>query len=167
MQELPLSYHIVLTLHNSRTSRRMRKLRIVPGAVKYLDLEDEIALTEIIAKIVLELEITCYAYNVCRDHVHMIIQCPQEKLVERVKTLKGKSSYLFNKSKYRKGSFWSQKFFHANLDTWLLATYAAHGFQCGSAYFENAKAYIKNNRVKHDLPQSDRLEEVIRSFVQE
>jgi len=166
MKDALLSYHIVLTLHNSRASQRMRDLRVHQGQVNFLTLDDEINITKIIRKVVIESNIICYAYNVCRDHVHMIIQCPQEEVVGKVKTIKGKSSYLFNKSKNRKGSFWSQKFYVANLDNWLLANYSGQGIEFGSSYFKNALDYIKSNRVKHGLSQSDELEKIIKTFVQ-
>ena len=165
MKELPLSYHIVLTLHNSRTSRRMNQRHIRPGLVEFLTLEDEIALTKMVGRALKELDVTCYAYNICRDHIHIIIQCPENELSEVIRKIKGKTSYQFNQLKGKKGPFWSQKFYNANLDEWYLPTLSKRGFEQKDTYFLKAIFYIKYNREKHDLPASQELEDIISSFV--
>jgi len=144
----------------------MTELKIRSGPVRYLDLEDEIKLTEIMASVIKDYEIVCYAYNVCRDHVHMIVHCPSDELSELVRKLKGRSSFLFNKSKNRKGAFWSQKFWIVNMDQWKVYTGPELGFVPKRTHFNNAMTYIENNRKKHGLPESTWLEELILSFLQ-
>jgi len=165
MDEHPSLYHIVLTLHNSRTSRRMTKLRIRSGPVQYLEVDDEIELTSIIKSIHIESNISCYAYNVCRDHVHMVIESKEPELPNMVKIIKGKSAFKYNKSNGRKGAFWSQKFFSANLDNWKIAGPEVSSFSQRDSYFSNAVNYIKRNREKHGLAESEELNGLISSFV--
>jgi hypothetical protein len=52
-----------------------------------------------------------------------------------------------------------------NLDDWSVNTIKPRSFSLKSTYFDNTMAYIKRNRVKHDLPESDVLIEIIESFV--
>ena len=165
MEEAPLSYHIVLTLHNARTSQRMRQFKVFKESVKYLSLTQEIELTRIFKSVINELKLKCYAYNVCKDHVHLIIQCKEEDLVETIRKLKGKTAYLYNRATGSNGPFWSQKFFMANLDDWSITIARPVAFSLNSSYFLNAVAYIKDNRIKHDLPESDVLNRIIGSFV--
>jgi len=94
----------------------MYKLGIRTGPVHYLKIEDEIELTAIIKSILVEEKIPCYAYNVCRDHVHMVIESSDSELSNTIKVIKGKSAFMYNRSKDIKGAFWSQKFFSADLD---------------------------------------------------
>ncbi len=70
-------FHVVLTTHNSRTSQRMIQLGICKGKPIYLSLEEEIALTEIIGNIIKENGYLCLEYNICKDHVHLLLVCEQ------------------------------------------------------------------------------------------
>jgi len=165
MDEHPFLYHIVLPLHNSRTSGRMRAVGIRTGPVHYLKIEDEIELTAIIKSILVEEKIPCYAYNVCRDHVHMVIESSDSELSNTIKVIKGKSAFMYNRSKDIKGAFWSQKFFSADLDNWKVRSSEVSSFSQRDSYFSNAVNYIKRNREKHGLVESEELNELISSFV--
>lgn len=90
-------YHNVLTTHNSRTSRRMQKYVGHRGPARVLSIREEIILTQIIGDIISENNYRCMAYNICNDHVHMIIVCAQEELTTIVRKLKSLSSKLFNR----------------------------------------------------------------------
>lgn len=95
----------------------------------------------------------------------MIIATQESELSNTIKIIKGKSAYMYNKAKGINGAFWSQKFFSANLDNWRLAGTDLRRFSKGGSYFRNATSYIKRNRVKHGLPESEELMELILSFV--
>lgn len=167
MSEGIQGYHIVLTTHNSRTSQRMIKYKVRKGPPLELDLNEEIVLTQIIADIIIENEYRCAAYNICKDHVHMILVCEFEKLFEIVKVIKGKSSFLYQKAGYKKKGvpLWSQKFFKVDLDVWKLAVITNRvGYAYGESHLNNALVYIKNNRIKHCLQQSKELRDIIESF---
>ena len=122
-------YHVVLTIHNSRTSPRMITHGVQKGASLLLTLPEEIFLTEIIGKIIVENSCKCIAYNICRDHIHLLIVCPEGQLSRIIQKLKSISSKRFHQSgkiiSYQPsdhhGHLWSQKFFRANLEEWTLA----------------------------------------------
>ena len=68
-----------------------------------LSLSEEIILTQIIGDIISENNYRCMAYNICNDHVHMIIVCAQEELTTIVRKLKSLSrNYLIGMKKSRK-----------------------------------------------------------------
>ncbi len=181
-------FHVVLTTHNSRTSQRMMKLGIVKGEPIELNLEQEIALTEIIGDIIKEKGYNCLAYNVCKDHVHMILVCEYDELTTIVQRIKSGSSkrikeHLFpmehvplgndvplgGVGTHRKGKkaytpFWSQKFFRADLDVWKLASLSNKpGYIYKDTHLDNALRYIRNNREKHELPASKKLQKIYNS----
>lgn len=170
-------FHIVLTTHNSRTSKRMIRYRVKKGPPLLFSLTQEIELTRIMGEIIREYGFSCLSYNVCRDHVHLILVCERSELSYLVKIIKGKSSYLFRrgfngfKPVEDRGDpggrkhVWSQKFFRANLDIWVPGpTCQDPGYLHNDDYLQNAMRYILYNRVKHQLPQSTELEELITGF---
>ena len=91
------AFHVVLTTHNSRTSQRMTKLGIQKGEPLELNIEQEIAITEIIGETIKEKGYNCLAYNVCKDHVHMILVCEYEELIRIVQRIKSGSSKRIKK----------------------------------------------------------------------
>ncbi|MEZ4928879.1 MAG: TaqI-like C-terminal specificity domain-containing protein [Chitinophagales bacterium] len=162
------AFHVVLTTHNSRTSQRMIDYNVKKGPPLELKLKEEIALTQYIGEVIKEKGYCCMAYNICKDHVHLILVCEEEQLAEQVKTIKGKSSYLFQSNGFKPigESLWSQKFFAADLDVWKLWTADnAKGYGANDQYIDRAIHYINHNREKHQLPESKELEKIIAGFV--
>jgi REP element-mobilizing transposase RayT len=167
-------FHIVLTTHNSRTSARMKKYNVRKGPALRLVLEEEIALTRIFGKIIQESGFRCIAYNICVDHVHLILVCSPEKLTAQVQKIKSVSSKEFHRLNIpmghdplkHKGHLWSQKFYRATLDVWELNTITSRpGFIYRDSYLQNAINYIRTNRYKHELIISEELELAIQEFV--
>jgi len=168
-------YHIVLTTHNSRTSARMVKYMVAKGPARILSLEEEIILTEIISTVIRENGYRCVSYNICQDHVHMIMVCKgPEELIKIVQKLKSISSKLFHRhpavSKettiLHKNKLWSQKFFRASLDEWTLGVMSSRpGELYESSYLQKAISYIENNRNKHGLEDSEKLRGIISGFL--
>ena len=162
------AYHLVFTTHNSRISQRMIDLKIIKGPAFELNLEEEIELTKIFKQIVLEQHYNCLAYNICKDHVHIIIVCEEEELNTIAKILKGKSSYLYQSNGFKPigESLWSQKFFFANLNEFIWSDISPKpGHSATDTYLENAIQYIKTNREKHELTNSKELINCIKDFV--
>lgn len=167
------AFHIVLTTHNSRTSQRMIDYGVIKGDAIELNLNEEIELTKIIGNIISESKMKCIAYNICKDHVHLIVVCEGTELTSIIQKIKSISSKEFHRLKIpmghdpleHKNHLWSQRFYRANLDVWELNTISNKpGYIYKSSYLQNAIEYIKNNRVKHNLPQSKELEKTINSF---
>jgi len=166
------AYHVVLTTHNSRTSPRMIKYNVKKGPPIELGLEEEIALTEIIGNIITENAYSCLEYNICKDHVHLLVVCEYEELSKMIQKLKSISSKLFRRLDISMGhdplehkGLWSQKFYRADLDVWKLASLSNQpGYIYKDSHFDNTIPYIRNNRIKHKLPKSIKLEKIINSF---
>ena len=92
-------WHITTAVHDSRTSERMieydvRRLRD-HGTRPYpepmlLSTEEEIIITETVAKIVEEDKLNVLAYNICFDHMHILLVCEEKevpKIVGKIKSM--------------------------------------------------------------------------------
>jgi REP element-mobilizing transposase RayT len=152
----------------------MKKYNVRKGPALRLGLEEEIALTRIFGKIIRESGFRCIAYNICVDHVHLILVCSPEKLTAQVQKIKSVSSKDFHRLNIpmshdplkHKGHLWSQKFYRATLDVWELNTVTNRpGFIYSDSYLQNAINYIRTNRYKHELTISEELELAIQEFV--
>ncbi|MBK8505366.1 MAG: transposase [Saprospiraceae bacterium] len=91
------AFHVVLTTHNSRISQRMIKYRIRSGIPVELCLDEEILLSGTIGTIVKETGYQILAYNICRDHVHLLPVCQNEALSSIIQRIKSVSSKLFRR----------------------------------------------------------------------
>ena len=89
------AFHIVLTTHNSRTSQRMIDYGVIKGDAIELNLNEEIELTKIIGNIISESKMKCIAYNICKDHVHLIVVCEGTELTSIIQKIKSISSKMF------------------------------------------------------------------------
>ena len=77
----------------------MKKYNVKKGPPINLNLPQEIELTKIIGDIILESGFNCMAYNVCKDHVHMVLVCEFKELskqVQKIKAISKKNSSFFN-----------------------------------------------------------------------
>lgn len=107
-------YHVTWVTHNSRVSQRMIDHNVQKEQGVRLNEKAEIKITEMINSIVWENKFTVYAYNICRDHVHMLIECEENEISNVVRQIKGKSTQLYKAclGKQAQDSFhlWAQKF---------------------------------------------------------
>lgn len=143
-------WHVTWVTHDTRTSERMKKYRVRQPKANgelhidrsvYLEGDEAIKVTEIIQNIVVEEQYNCLAYNICNDHVHMLLVCDEEELSDIVRKLKGKSAQLFKEylgiPKDETFHLWAQKFDRRVVES--------------DEYLKNAEEYIFNNREKHCL----------------
>jgi REP element-mobilizing transposase RayT len=135
-------YHLTWSTHNSRVSERMVTYNVKRGEPLILDDELELEVTRYIGHIVKENNLQVLAYNICRDHVHMILVCDSSDLNSIVGKLKGKSGFLFKKAHNITDTFhlWGQKFHAEEIQTEL--------------QLEKTMNYVALNREKHGLPIS-------------
>lgn len=90
------AYHLVFTTHNSRVSERMKHYGIVPGKSAELSLPQEIQLANIFSEIVKNYHLEILAWNVCKDHVHLLLVCTEDELYHQVRMMKSISSKKLN-----------------------------------------------------------------------
>ena len=162
------AFHLVFTTHNSRVSQRMIDYKVKKGPALELNLEEEIELTKIFKQIIFEKNYNCLAYNICKDHIHIIVVCEEEEVKNIAKTLKGRSSFLYQSNGFKPigEPLWSQKFFFADLNELIWGDISPkQGYIQNDTYIDNAIAYIKTNREKHQLPNSKELKSIINQFV--
>jgi REP element-mobilizing transposase RayT len=163
------AFHVTWPTYNSRLSERMiRHINIINKARMnkglqplaestgwYFDEQMEIELTKQIAKMVRENEYGVLAYNICGDHVHILLVCEDNELNEIVRKLKGRTSYEMRKwlniEKDEEFHLWAQKFNKSFID--------------GEDQLGNTIEYINNNRTKHSLPDSKGLKPLVQGML--
>ena len=153
------SWHITTAIHDSRTSQRMidykvrekRAMGTMPEPqINYLTDKDEMVIAETVFVLVKEQNLNILAFNVCKDHIHIVLVCEEEDVNEIVRKIKGRTAREVNlnngiqplvKEKGEKSiPLWTQK------------------FGCKEIVDENQLVntinYIKTNRAKHQLPDN-------------
>ncbi len=176
-QEEKTIWHITTATHNSRYSQRMFDNHVKPGEAVWLDEEDELIITKTVADIVKKDKLNVLAYNICGDHIHLLLVCEEnerDRIVGKIKsmtsrarniakgytvatttTTKGHAPLSLPGEKKKRGraqtKLWTQKFGKSKVKT--------------EEYLNRAIAYIRNNRKKHKLPENKELQKIIDSFV--
>jgi REP element-mobilizing transposase RayT len=159
-------YHVTWPTHNSRVSDRMQQYKVKTGEPVWLDEEAEYRITTYFSEVIKKYNISCLAYNICGDHVHMLIVSKEDDLPAVVRTLKSISARKYNISigvtKVNKGPtqrvnhLWARKY-----NSTLIA---------GKNQLQGIMKYIENNRDKHGLPPldmkvKDTIKDMICSFI--
>jgi len=141
--------------HNSRISQRMIDQHVKVGPAIDLDDKAEEKITEIIADIIREKNYTVYAYNICRNHIHILIKCDDNAVGDIVRQIKGKSAQLYKEylGKTANESFhlWAQKF-----NKWLITS---------DEELHKTMEYILYNRKKHGLPEHKTILNIASSYI--
>ncbi|MEZ4797288.1 MAG: TaqI-like C-terminal specificity domain-containing protein [Flavobacteriaceae bacterium] len=155
------AYHITTAIHDSRTSARMKKYKVreqrdggtnpYPNVI-YFTPEDDLIITQTIADIVEEDKLNLLAYNICAEHIHLLVVCDLQDIPSIMQKIKGRTSYhkgLNHKELNHKGlksldkeknkPLWSQK-------------YSAPKEVTTQEQLYNTIRYIQTNRNKHELP---------------
>jgi REP element-mobilizing transposase RayT len=166
------AFHITTALHDSRTSDRMVKYkareRRFEGTkpdpeVFPMTKEEEELIASTVADIVREDKLNIAAFNLCWDHMHILLVCEEEDVPKIMHKIKGRTARACNMLRnkginpldvlHKDGStpFWTQKYGCKPVTT--------------EEHFWNTYNYIENNKVKHDLPKNPKLEKIIFGFV--
>ncbi len=88
------AWHITTATHNSRYSQRMFDNHIKLGEAVWIGEKDEIIVTETIAEIVKEDKLNILAYNICGDHMHIVLVCDEEeasKIMQKIKSMSART----------------------------------------------------------------------------
>ena len=146
-------YHITWATHNSRLSERMIVYKVKHGEPRLLDLDEEVEITRYIRDIVIENGIMVIAYNICRDHVHLLLACEENERDNIIRKLKGKSTHLFKRNHGINETYhlWNQKYGKVLI--------------CDETQLKNVYEYIRYNRRKHKLPNNKALRTFIRDML--
>lgn len=166
------AFHITTAVHDSRTSERMVKFNARErrfGGTKPdpevfpMTKEEEELIASTVAEIVKEDKLNIAAFNLCWDHMHILLVCEEEEVPKIMQKIKGRTARACNVLRNKginpldalrkDGStpFWTQKYGCKPVTT--------------EEYFWNAYNYIENNKVKHNLPKNPKLEKIILGFV--
>ena len=153
-------YHITTTIHDSRTSKRMEKYKVRErreGSTKphviYFTPEDDVQMTQIIADVAKEDQLNILAYNICGDHIHLLLVCAIEEIPAIMQKIKGRTSY-FHKRGYKghyKGLKPLEKVDGKNKPLWQ-QKYSPPKEVTTTEQLLNTLKYIQTNRNKHKLP---------------
>ncbi|RLD57743.1 MAG: hypothetical protein DRJ01_13510 [Bacteroidetes bacterium] len=160
------------------------------GEAAWIDKEGEIIITKAIAEIVKDDKLNVIEYNICGDHMHMLLVCTEDERDRIVGKLKGVSSKKYNiakgitvpasassttkghvpltdtdaetptdatsedkknKEKKKYNSLWTQKYNKSEIKD--------------DNYLNNTIEYIRNNRIKHKLPENKELDKIKKEFI--
>lgn len=181
-----IAWHITTATHNSRYSQRMFDNHVTLGEAIWIDEKDEIIVTETIAQIVKEDNLNVIEYNICGDHIHILLVCDKEEVPKIMGKIKGVSGRRYNiengitviatNGTATRG--------HVPLSGSDTATDADTGGEepdspekkkynslwtqkfgdrkiKGEKDLQNVINYIRTNRQKHELPKNIKLEKII------
>ena len=81
-------WHITTATHNSRYSQRMFDCHITTDKPEWIDEEDEQIITQTVADIVKEDGLNVLEYNLCGDHLHLLLVCEADELTAIVGKIK-------------------------------------------------------------------------------
>ena len=90
-------WHVTTATHNSRYSQRMFDYHIEIGDAEWIDKHDEIVITQTVRDIALADKLHILEYNLCGDHMHLLLACTDEELpgiVGKIKSLTAKNRNL-------------------------------------------------------------------------
>lgn len=162
-------FHVTWVTHNSRVSERMVIFGIKKGPSVWLNEESEIKITEIIARLVKENKYRVLAYNICGDHVHIILICEEDEIPKIVRHLKSVSSREYHvwrgmtqtSEETNNGAcpidrgttqniLWAQKYNISHITS--------------EEQLTESVSYVQHNREKHRLPISSQLQKIIKKM---
>ena len=151
MDDKTTIYHITCVMHNTRVSNRMIQYKVKSGNAVKLNLEQELILTDIIAEIIKKYNYLILAFNICSDHIHFVIVCNYEEISSIVQAIKSISSREFRKEINIPTVLWAKKFNKKIIDKEKQLTDTIN--------------YVDYNRIKHNLPDNEKLKEIIGKMI--
>ncbi|QTD38924.1 transposase [Polaribacter batillariae] len=165
MNEKP--YHITTAIHDSRTSSRMIRFKVrerremgtnpYPKIIYFTE-EEELLVAQTISEIVKEDHLKLLAFNICSDHIHLLLVCDIDDISKIMQKIKGRTSFILNKSKGFKPLVVGGK---KNKPLWQ-QKYSAPKEITSEIQLNNTIQYIQTNRRKHKLPpHKDILQDII------
>lgn len=168
-------FHITTAIHDSRTSQRMidykvrekRALGTMPEPqVNCLTDDDEMVIAETVSILAKELQLNIVAFNVCKDHIHIVLVCEEDEIDEIVRKIKGRTAREVNKNNGINpviNKDYNNELYNNGLEPIVKESTGAKSVPLWTQKFgckaivdqnqlQNTIAYVKNNREKHNLP---------------
>ncbi|MBM2815981.1 MAG: fused endonuclease-methyltransferase [Ignavibacteria bacterium] len=179
------AYHITWVTYNSRISERMKNYeniikfqRLNKGMNTYLpprilNIDEEIKITKIISDIINEDKLRITAYNICEDHIHLVLVCKENERNTIVQKLKAVSARKLNielgitsvQEQTREHAPLFKNGERGNTQNHLWA----QKYHCNTINSDdemyNIMNYIFNNRIKHELTENKELESIIQNMI--
>ena len=87
-------YHITWSTYNTKKSPRNIHYTGLPINPIYLSQEQEVIISESIADSVIKDNLRVYAYNICTNHVHLLIECEEKGIPVIIQKLKNKQYHV-------------------------------------------------------------------------
>ncbi|RLA07742.1 MAG: hypothetical protein DRQ51_05150 [Gammaproteobacteria bacterium] len=91
-------WHITTATHNSRYSQRMVDYKVKTGKPIYFTQKEEVVICKTIYDITQKDKLNILAFNVCGDHLHMLLVCEEEEVSKIVGKIKAMTSKICNKT---------------------------------------------------------------------
>lgn len=167
------AWHITCATHNSRYSQRMFDNFVKLGEPVWLSEKEEEIVSQILAEIAEKDKLNIPAYNVCGDHIHLVLVCEEEELspiVQKIKSMTARACNIaMGRTLPREHAPVSSPAAPAipaipedNLPT--RGTAQAHLWTqkfgnneiTSEEQLLNTIEYIRNNRIKHGLPELEK-----------
>ena len=178
-------FHITTAIHDSRTSQRMidykvrenRALGTMPEPqIIPLTEDEETIIVEKIAEIVTKDNLSVMAFNVCKDHMHLVLVCEEEevsKIVQKIKAITARAVNIHRGVTITKQEQITMEHAPLSLEKHAPLSLEKHAplptergekqnslwtqkFGCKEILDDNQLwntiEYVKNNREKHELP---------------
>lgn len=184
-----IAYHIVTSLHDSRTSSRMIEYRARErrffGTKPYqevypLTFEEEVLIAQTVRDLVQELDWRIAAFNCCRDHIHLLVVCEEEEVPKIMHRLKGRTARVCNAHRAAKGinplggacednplvgvDNYNPTILKDKSTPFWAQKFHRKPIRSLEQYW-NTYNYIMRNRAKHGLPHHPQLRGIIEQFV--
>jgi len=186
-------YHITTAVHDSRTSKRMMDFKVrerremgtnpYPNII-YFTKEEDLILTEAIAEIVAKDHLKLVAYNICADHMHLLMACDINEVASIMQKIKSITAKRVNDARYITSDYFTMGHDPLQNDHNPLQNdhnplrnkdknrkpvwqqkYSAPKEIKSEKQLQNTITYIQNNRTKHQLPQHEKtIESIIKKM---
>ena len=175
-------WHITTATHNSRYSQRMFDNNVKTEEATWLDEKDEIIITETIAEIVKKDNLNVIEYNICGDHMHLLLVCEENELTKIVGKLKAVSARKYNiengitipstATSITRGHIplsdtdtdTEGKKVKKKYNSLWTQKFGKSEIK-DEDYLNNVIKYIRNNRVKHELAKCKEIEKIKKEFL--
>lgn len=183
------AWHITTATHNSRYSQRMFDNHVKRGEPVWLS-EEELIVTEKIAEIVKEDRLNILAYNICGDHMHLVLVCEKDevpKIMQKIKSMSARTCNIAmgrtipaDTNSVTNAQYHAAAEEHAPLheavahtgehaprqsrgttQTHLWTQTSGKKEVVSEQQLSNTINYIHTNRQKHELPENKKLEKII------